>query len=273
MSRATIRGAELAYDVAGSGPGPDVVLIHSALADRRMWAGQLAVLTPRHRVLSLDLRGFGESTLPAGEFSMNADVAELMAAVGMTRAVVIGSSMGGGVAIDFALDHPDLLAGLVLVGAGLRGTKPSDLLQRVDAEVDALVERGAIDEAVERELQLWLDGPGRPAGTVAGAIREYVRETDLAVTRRAAAWSQAKGIRPTPPVNERLEQIVAPTLVVVGEHDVPDMVTQAVELARRIPNAERIVIPGAAHLPSLERPDEFNAHLIRFLGRLAGSAG
>jgi len=166
-----IRGAELAYDVVGSGPGADVVLIHSALADRRMWAGQLPALTPRHRVLSLDLRGFGESDLPAGEFSLSADVADLMAAVGMTPAVVIGSSMGGGVAIDFALDHPEGLAGLVLVGAGIRGAKPSDLLQRVDAEVDGLVERGAIDEAVERELQLWLDGPGRPAGTVGGPIR------------------------------------------------------------------------------------------------------
>jgi len=273
VSRTTIRGAELAYDVGAVGPGPDVVLIHSALADRRMWAGQLPVLTPRHRVLSLDLRGFGESTLPVGEFSMSADVAELMAAVGMTRAVVIGSSMGGGVAIDVALDHPELLAGLVLVGAGIRGTKPSDLLQRVDAEVDALVERGAIDEAVERELQLWLDGPGRPAGTVAGAIRDYVRAADLATTRRAAAWTRTKAIRPTPPASERLEQIVAPTLVVVGEHDVPDMVVQAAELERRIPNAERIVIPGAAHLPSLECPDEFNAHLIRFLARLGATAG
>jgi len=268
-----IRGAELAYDVVGSGPGADVVLIHSALADRRMWAGQLPVLTPRHRVLSLDLRGFGESDLPAGEFSLSADVADLMAAVGMTPAVVIGSSMGGGVAIDFALDHPEGLAGLVLVGAGIRGAKPSDLLQRVDAEVDGLVERGAIDEAVERELQLWLDGPGRPAGTVGGPIRDYLRETDLAVTRRATDWSKARAIRPTPPAIDRLEEISAPTLVVVGEHDVPDMVRQAGDLKRRIPGAELVVIPGAAHLPSLERPDEFNAHLIRFLGRLGATAG
>lgn len=76
-----------------------------------------------------------------------------------------------------------------------------------------------------------------------------------------------------PPPIERLEEIVAPTLVVVGEHDVPDMVAQAREMARRMSNAELVVMPDTAHFPSLERPDEFNAHLARFVGRLEGTAG
>ena len=266
MTRSSIRGAELEYDVAGT--GLDVVLIHSALADRRMWEGQLALLTPRHRVLTPDLRGFGDSTLPEGEFSLSADVAALMAEVDIPRAIVIGSSMGGGVAIDLALERPDLVVALVLIGAGVRGSPPSEAMQRVDTEVEALVRRGALDEAVERELQFWVDGPGRPAGTVGGAIREYLRSADLAVMRRAAAWDKAKATRPMPPPAERLEEIVVPTLVVVGEHDVPDMVTQAREMARRLPNAELVIIANAAHFPSLERPEEFNGHLARFLGQL-----
>jgi pimeloyl-ACP methyl ester carboxylesterase len=169
VSRATIRGADLAYEVAGT--GPDVVLIHSSLADRRMWDPQLPILTG-HRVLRLDLRGCGESSLPEGEFSMRGDVADLMASVGMRRALLVGSSMGGGVAIDLAIERPDLVRGLVLVGAGIGGSDASEELQRAVAEIDALAERGAIEDAVERELWLWVDGPARPSGTVSGAVRD-----------------------------------------------------------------------------------------------------
>lgn len=271
MSRATIRGAELAYDVIGA--GSDVVLVHSALADRRMWDPQLRVLTPRHRVLRLDLRGFGESSLPEGECSLRADVADLMDHVGMLRAVVVGSSMGGGVVIDLALERPLLVRGLVLVGAGIGGAKRSDELRNTSNEIDALAERGAAEEAVERELRFWVDGPARPPGTVGGSIRDYLRAADLAATRRLAEWSGVTPVPLAPPPVERLEEIVAPALVVVGEHDVPDMVAQAREMARRMPNAELVVIPDAAHFPSLERPGEFNAHLVRFIGSLERAAG
>jgi pimeloyl-ACP methyl ester carboxylesterase len=271
VSRATIRGAELAYDLAGA--GPDVVLIHSSIADRRMWEPQLPVLMPGHRVLRLDCRGFGESSLPPGEFSMRADVAELMVSLGMRRALIVGSSMGGGVAIDLAIDRPDLVRGLVLIGAGIGGADNSEELKRAVAEIAALAERGAFEDAVELDLRLWVDGPARPPGVVGGAIREYLRAADLAATRRAPEWSLVRSAPLTPRAVERLEAIAAPTLVVVGAHDVPDMVERARELARRIPNAELLVIADAAHFPSLERPDEFNAHLIRFIGRLDGSAG
>jgi len=271
VSRATIRGAELVYDLVGS--GSDIVLVHSALADRRMWDGQLPILTPRHRVLTLDLRGFGDSSLPEGEFSLRADIADLMAFVGMRRAVVVGSSMGGSVAIDLALERPELIRGLVLIGAGIGGAKRSEELRRTSNEIDALAEGGAAEEAVERELRFWVDGPARPPGTVGGAIREYLRAADLAATRRAMEWSRATPAPLGPPPIERLEEIVAPALVVVGEHDVADMVAQAREMARRMTNAELVVIPDTAHFPSLERPDEFNAHLTRFIGRLDGAAG
>jgi pimeloyl-ACP methyl ester carboxylesterase len=270
VSRATIRGAELAYDVAGS--GPDVVLIHSALADRRMWDVQRPTLTG-HRALRVDLRGFGDSSLPEGEFSMRADVAELMASVGMRKALVVGSSMGGGVAIDLAIERPDLVRGLVLIGAGIGGSDASEELKRAVAEIDALAERGAIEEAVERELWLWVDGPARPSGTVSGPVRDYFRAADLATTRRAPEWSRARPSRLEPPAAERLEEILAPTLVVVGEYDVPDIVAKAHELARRLQKAELVVIADTAHFPSLERPDEFNAHLSRFIDRLDRSGG
>jgi pimeloyl-ACP methyl ester carboxylesterase len=270
VSRATIRGADIAYEVAGS--GSDVVLIHSALADRRMWDPQLPVLIG-HRVLRVDLRGFGESSLPEGEFSMRADVAELMASVGMTKALLVGSSMGGGVAIDLAIERPDLVRGLVLIGAGIGGSDASEELQRAVAEIDALAGRGAIEEAVERELWLWVDGPARPSGTVNGSVRDYLRAADLAATRRAPEWSRVRPARLTPPAAERLEEILAPTLVVVGEYDVPDIVAKAHELARRVPKAELVVVADTAHFPSLERSDEFNAHLSRFIGRLEESGG
>jgi pimeloyl-ACP methyl ester carboxylesterase len=271
VTRTTIRGAELAYDLAGS--GPDVVLLHSSIADRRMWDPQLPILTPGHRVLGLDLRGFGESSLPEGEFSWRADVAELMASLGMGRALVVGSSMGGRIAIDLAIERPEAIRGLVLIGAGIGGVAFSEELQRAIGEIDGLAEGGAAEDAVERELRLWVDGPRRLPGTVGGATREYLRAADLAATRRVPEHSRAAPVPLRPPAAGRLEEIVAPTLVVVGEYDVPDMVTNARELARRLPRAELVVIADTAHFPSLERSDEFNAHLARFIGRLDRSDG
>ena len=199
---------------------------------------------------------------------MAADLAELMSRVGMPTAVVVGSSLGGGIAIDVALERPEVVRGLVLAGAWIRGREQSAEAQRADAEIDALVERGDLEGAVEAELRLWLDGPSRPAGSVAGPVRDYVRDADRANQRRAEGWKLVKSVRSGPPPLERLEEITAPTLVVVGDHDLPDLVDCARELADRIPSAELVVMHGTAHLPSLEQPAAFTAHLTRFLERL-----
>lgn len=177
-----VNGARLYYEVAGSGPA--IALIHAGIADCRMWDAQFAAFAERYRVVRYDQRGFGRSSMPPGPYAPRDDLRELLRALGIARATLVGVSMGGGVALDCALDHPDLVEALVLVASGLGGSPPSDYLRgRWQAIGEALAGAG-IDAANELELQLWIDGQGRAPEQVDPAVREFVREMNRAVLAR-----------------------------------------------------------------------------------------
>lgn len=227
-----------------------------------MWEPQRAALEAAgHRVLAPDLRGYGERLLEAGPYSHVDDVRALLERPGG----VVGASFGGRIALDLALASPDLVERLVLIGAGVAGW---DFSQEVEAgweEEEEALERGDLEAAAESNLRLWLDR-GRPPGSVDPGVRDLVRrmvlrsfELQLPVGESAVAtWME-------PPALERLEAVLAPTLVLVGTDDVPDMIAIAGQLAERIPDARLETIPGAAHLPSLEQPEAVNRLLLDFL--------
>ena len=117
MPRAEINGAQLNYELAGEGPA--VVLVHEGVCDMRMWDELFGVLADEFTVLRYDLRGYGESTLPPGPFSQNGDLLALLDHVGIERAVLVGVSYGGRVALDTAFVAPERISGLVLAASGL----------------------------------------------------------------------------------------------------------------------------------------------------------
>ncbi len=265
-----INGARLGYDEVGS--GPPIVFLHAGVADRSMWDPQVAAFSDRFRCVRYDLRGFGASDLPAAPFSSRDDLAAVLDARGLARPVLVGCSMGGSVAFDFALERPEAIRALVLVGTGVSGATPPQELRDAVAASEALLERGEIEAAVDAVLRLWLDGPQRPAGTVRGALRERVRAMNLALARREVEWMRSHETFPAPrrldpPAIGRLESMRAPTLVIVGSSDVPFVVETCGMVAARVPGAELVVIEDAAHLPSLERPERFNEVLEAFLAR------
>lgn len=262
----TINGARLYYEAGGE--GQPVVFLHSGLTNSRMWNAQVSDFSWRYRVIRYDLRGFGRSSMPPGAFSNRADLAGLLGFLGVERAVLIGSSMGGQLATDFALEYPGMVAALVLVGAGISGRQPSDYLMQQWQTIDALAEAGDVAQSVEMELRLWVDGPGRAPEQVAPAVRELVREMNTENVRRALEPEQGQPQALEPPALLRLGEISVPTLVLVGEHDVPDVLESAERLARDIPGARKIVLPGTAHLPSLEQPEVFNRLVLKFLAEL-----
>jgi pimeloyl-ACP methyl ester carboxylesterase len=234
-----------------------VLLLHAGIADGRMWAAQVEALEAAgHRVVAPDLPGFGDAALEPGELSY-VDVA---AAHVTAPAAVVGCSFGGRIALELASHRPELVDRLVLVGAGLGDWDWSESTRARFAEEEELIERGDLAGAAEQQARMWLAPDAAPAVrelTEAMTLRSYEQQLPLEEQVRAT-W-------PQPPAAERLAEIAAPTLVIVGSEDVADIVAMAEHLATRIPAARLERIEGAGHLPSLERPDELNRLLLDFL--------
>lgn len=257
-----LNGARIHY--RRSGAGFPVVFLHAGVADSRMWEPQAAGLAGHFDVITPDMRGFGESELPAGAWSPTSDVLALMDALGLRQAPhLIGCSIGGRTAIDFTLEHPDRVSKLVLVGAGVSGETSGDENDHLFAEVEAADRAKDLVALNEAEMKLWLVGPGRTTAHVDQRLRDLFLDMNgrsLQNDHESAPMSLLD-----PPAIGRLEEIKAPTLVVVGDEDLPDVQKSADLLVSRIRGARKAIIHDAAHLPNLEHPDQFNRLLLDFL--------
>ena len=264
---ADIEGARLWYEERGDGPA--VVLLHAGIADARMWDEQVDALAERHRVIRYDMRGYGRSSLPPGPFSHVRDLEALLAHLDCRRVSLVGLSHGGQVSLDFALTRPEGIEALVLVAPALADHEWSAEAQRIDHEEDARYEAGDLDGAVEVNLRAWVDGPSRAPDAVDPAVRERVS----VMCRRsfelyAAAMAQGepgRSDRLDPPAGARLDEVRAPTLVVVGDADIPDMLEISERLEREIAGARRVVVPGVAHMVNMEQPETFSELVLAFL--------
>ena len=259
----------LHHEVAGTGPA--VVLIHEGIADSRMWDRQFATYADAFRVVRYDIAGYGRSPLRSGPYSHSRDLLELLDELEIERAALVGVSLGGRIALDVSLAAPERVSALVLVGSGLAGWDWSEEVRAFGEAEDAALEAGDLDTAVELNLRLWVDGPARGPDVVDAAVRRFVGDMQrLAFENLLAAYEQD----PPPGPEERPDgapaDVRAPTLVLVGDEDVPDIVAISELLEREIPGARRVVMRGVAHVPSLERPDEFDRLVLDFLRETLG---
>ena len=259
---APVAGGRLYYEVTGD--GYPLVLNHAGVADHRMWEEQVAAFAPQYRVIRYDTRGFGQSSDAEGPFSYHQDLRDLLAHLGVARAHVVGLSLGASTAIASALAYPDRVSALVVAAGGVRGEAPSAFLKQTWEQVDALADAGRLDEANELELRLWVDGPGRTPDAVDPAVRERMRAWNLATFTRPESPGQPQPLEPA--ARDRLAEIRVPTLVIVGDQDVPDVLATTEYVAAHIRGARRVVIPGVAHMINLEQPAEFNRLVLEFLG-------
>lgn len=257
-----INGARIHY--RRSGTGFPVMFLHAGVADSRMWEPQAAGLAKHFDVIAPDMRGFGDSELPAVPWSPAADLLALMDKLGLRPAPhLIGCSIGGGVAIDFTLEHPHRVSKLVLVGAGVSGQKSDDQHTDVYAEVEAAEKAKDLVALNEAEMHLWLDGPRRPQGYVDQRLRDLF--LDMNGRSLKSDFDSAPPLKLEPPALGRLGEITAPTLVVVGDEDLQSVLETADLLVSKISGARKAVIHDAAHLPNLEHPEQFNRILVDFL--------
>jgi 3-oxoadipate enol-lactonase len=231
-----------------------------------MWDPQWETYPATHRVVRYDLRGFGRSPIGPGRFSHAGDLVELLERQEMQKASLVGVSMGGRAALEVALARPELVEALVLVGAGFPGHDWSAEMKTADAAEMEALERGDIDAAVEVCLRTWVDGPRRKPGDVDPAVRERVAEMQRrAYELQMPVWETAEQEPLVDNLAERLGEVTLPTLILVGEEDIPDMHQIADRLERELPNAQRASIADTAHVPSLERPREFDELVLPFL--------
>jgi 3-oxoadipate enol-lactonase len=260
--RVRANGVDIHCEIEGEGSW--VVLCHALACDLHMWDEQLPVLRERFRVLRFDIRGHGASSVPAPPYGFDqlvGDIDGLFTAIGIERAHLVGISLGGMVAQEFALAHRQRVASLVLCDTTSRYPEGTD---RIWEERIATVRAQGMEPLVEATLERWFTSPFR-------AARPDVMAKIGAMIRRTSpdGYTGCGAAVPTIDTTMRLNAIACPTLVVVGEHDAGTPVAMAQTIQRSIPGAELKVIESASHLCNIEQPEAFNAVLLDFLTRAA----
>jgi 3-oxoadipate enol-lactonase len=249
-----------------AGEGPQLVLVHEGICDSRMWDEQWERYTREFRVLRCDLRGFGRTPLEPGSFSNAQDLIDVLEQHGFERAALLGVSLGGRVTLEVAIARPELVSALVLVAPGLPGHDWSQEMQDLWGEEEAALEAGDLAEAVEVNLRTWVDGPRRQPEDVDPAVRARVGEMQLrAFELQLPVGDAADEELLVSDLAGRLGEVKAPTLILVGDEDQPDMQAITERLEREIPGARRETIANTAHVPSMERPREFDELVLPFL--------
>ena len=260
--------AQLYYETAGQ--GIPLVMIHAGVADSRQWSNEFAFFARSHQVVRYDMRGYGKSEPVDGEFNHMEDLVAILNTLGLLEPVVImGCSMGGGLAMDFALTYPSRVKALITVGSGPSGLELDVPASSKFAEVEKAFEAGDLDLVSELETQIWFDGTGRTPEQVDQAMRKLLYD----MNRQALAHEVKQRGKRLPntqvPAFDRLSGLKIPVLIIVGEHDTPYILAAADYMIERIPSARKVTIEDAAHLPNMDHPDEFQAVVTDFLKGLS----
>ena len=272
-----IQGAPLYYEVAGE--GHPLLLIHAGIADSSMWDDQFPLFAQHYRTIRYDLRGYGQSRFPNGPFANHEDPTALLNALDAQKAHIVGISFGSKIALDFALTHPERVASLILVAPSVGGTKPSKRMLTFFQEEEALLEKGDLEAATELNLRLWVDGLSRTPDQVIPQLRyptldqvnPTVRQRVHDMQYHAFTIPEPEGAHdeaPQSPALTRLAEVRVPTLIIVGDLDLPEVLGICAHLASDIPGARLEFIIGAAHMVSMEKPEEFNRIALDFLSEL-----
>lgn len=260
-----VPGARLSYDVAGDPANPAIVFVHAGVATRAMWDPQFDDLARDHFVIRYDTRGYGDSPGDDVEFADRHDLIAVLDAAGADSACFVGCSRGGRIAIDAALDVPTRVTGLVTIGSTPSGQAQdgaTELELEMLAAMKAASESGDVDTLVRTEVGYWDLGPSRDIDDVDPEFLQRAIELNVG----AAHWDFDGLDQPLdPPAVSRLREIAVPALVVVGEHDVTESKVGYELLMAGLPHAEGLRFPDSAHLPSVERAEQFTSDLRAWL--------
>ena len=262
IGKATLAGLE-------EGDGLAVVFLHAGVCDKRMWLSQMeAVADAGWHAIAYDRRGYGETSSEDEAFNHVDDLEALLEALDVHAAVFVGCSMGGGLAVDFALKHPGQVIGLVLIGTSITGApwSANDAEQMIEAAEEDAYERGDMEMVNRVQAHEWLDGPRAQSGRVGGAVRELFLDMNaIALSKPELTLEERR-----PDAWRRVAEVAAPTLLIVGDQDFSAIIDRHEHLSEEMPNAFAAVLEDAAHIPSIERPELVNSMLLQFLDAIEG---
>jgi 3-oxoadipate enol-lactonase len=262
MDFAAVRNGNMYFETVGT--GKPLLLLHSGIADHRMWTGQCGEFSRHFQVIMPDFRGYGKSSAPDEPFRHYEDLHALIQHLRFTSVNIAGCSLGGKVAIEMAIAYPEMVSRLVLIAPGMPGYEYRDGETLVkDAILEGLIASGKREEVADMLVHIWVVGLKRDAETVHAAARALVRE--MILDNYASVIDKYPETPPGFDIMSRLAEVRVPTLVMIGDSDLPDMQAISQLVADRIHGASRLLIPGAAHLPNLENPILFNQSVIGFL--------
>ena len=253
-----VDGGRLFYEIAGQ--GENIVLLHDGMVHREIWDEQFPVLAKNYRVVRYDRRTYGKSSDPQAPYSHIEDLNRLFVQLKIDKAIVFGMSSGGGLAIDFTLKYPDKVSALVLVGAVVSGYGYSPHMFTRGGHLKSLAELSDPQKAIK--YFAWED----PYEIYSENIK--AKEKFVKLLESNPHLAREKGVYPKPadrPAAGFLSEIKVPALVLVGEHDIPDVHAHAGVIEFGIPNAKRQIILKSGHLVPMEQPEAFNAAVLNFL--------
>ena len=263
----SVGGAQLAGRRLGE--GLPVVFLHAGVCDKRMWAAQMEMVAEEGwQAIAYDRRGYGETTSPDEAFNHVDDLNAVLKRFDIHAAVFVGCSMGGGLALDFALRYPGRVIGLVLIGTSVTGApwSATDVENQIEAAEEDAYERGDLDMINRVQTHAWLDGPRTSGGRVTGAARALFMDMNAIVLSKPELTLEEK----RPDAWPRVSEVASPTLLMVGDEDFSALIDRHEHLSEEMPNAFAAVLEGVAHIPSIERPELVNSLLIEFLDAIDG---
>lgn len=265
MAICAASGVDLYYEACGQ--GMPLLFIHGHTLNAAMWDAQWPVFCGSRRAIRHDLRGHGRSSTPATGYSLQqhaADLCALLDHLHIERAALVGLSLGGGIALQAAITYPARVSALALVDSTLDGYAYSPAHRRMLHMLRAAVLAGGAQNAMRTA---WLDGP------MFAGMRRFP-ERFAAILTMTAAYAGADYVEQNRPhlagprQIERLSEISAPAIVVVGERDTVDFQGTSEALQRGIRGAALVRIEDAQHIPNMEQPQTFNRVLGDFLAGL-----
>lgn len=255
----------LYYEEAGE--GETLVLGHAGFVDSGMWDPQWEAFAQSYRVIRYDMRGFGKSDPAPGPRNRRDDLAQLLRALGVERAALLGCSMGGTIMLDFALEHPDMVSALMIVSSSPSGYQPEGDPPPELMEMFPAAQQGDTARVSELQMRLWIDGPTRQPEQANPDVRQRAAAMNRIPVERGTFFTA--GLQPfeplDPPAISRLVDVRVPTLIMAGALDYPTTIHAADVLADGIPGARKHLFAHSAHLPNMEEPDEFTRGVLTFL--------